>query len=123
MTPPESVMKAVFKRPWYFASIALALAAIAVDFGSKRVVSSGVSTRANAVAARHDGAAPHVLESMHAQADAAAHWGIALGLIGLVIAVAAGACLFVSIQNRETFWDVIPIGLLLCYVASSLVVV
>jgi hypothetical protein len=116
-------MTAVLKQPWYLASIALALAAIAVDFGSKRAANLGMTTMAKAAVARHDGASADFIESMHALGYASAHRAGTLGLIGLVVAVAAGACFFVSIQTYETLWDVIPIGLLLCYVASSLIVV
>jgi hypothetical protein len=113
-------MRAALTRPWYLASIALALTAIAVDMASKRAAGVGMVGMANAAAARAEGVPLDVIESMRHQAKAAAWRADALGFIGLCVAAAAGACLFVSIQKDESRWDVIPVALLLCYIALKL---
>jgi hypothetical protein len=116
-------MPASFKSWWYLASIAFLLMAIALDCASKQAASAGMSTMAKAVGARHDGASPDVIESMHQQAQAAVHRAGTRGLIGLCAALVAGACLFISFQTRKSWWDVIPIGLFVVYVASLLILV
>lgn len=116
-------MRAALKNPWYLASIGVILTAIAVDIKSKQYANLGMTTMAKVPGARHNGASSDVIESMHAKARAAAHQAGNLGLIGLVIAVAAGACFFISIQTHESRWDVIPIGLGLVYIGSFMLLI
>ncbi len=61
-------MPAPFKSLWYLASIGFMLMAIAVDCASQQAAATGMSTMAKAAGARHDGASPDVIESMHQQA-------------------------------------------------------
>jgi hypothetical protein len=110
-------MRAVLKRPWYLAAIGLALTAIAIDWTSKSAAGSGMMAMAKAAGAKHEGVRPDIIESLHQQAHASARRADALALISLVVAIAAGACFFLSIQTHESRWDVIPIGLGLVYIA------
>jgi hypothetical protein len=110
-------MPVLSKRPWYLASVALVLAATALEFAAKNAANTGMVTMARGAEARHEGAAQGLVDSMHRQGFRAAHRAGALSLIGLVSAVAAGACFFVSIQTHESRWDVIPIGFGLVYIA------
>jgi hypothetical protein len=101
----------------------LALSAIGIDTASKMAASAGMLGMAHATVARGQGVPAATIESMNRQAATAAFRADVLSLVGLCVAAASAACLFLSIDKRESRWACVPAGLLIAYVASLLVVV
>jgi hypothetical protein len=109
-------MRLVRTRPWYLASIALGLVAIAIDTSAKKAASDGMVGMARATQARVDGVPLEVRESMERKASAAAHRSGILSLIGFCVAAGSASSLFVSMHKNESRWNSLPVVVLIAYI-------
>ena len=78
---------------------------------------------AGATQARVDGVPVDMREAMKTEASAAARRSDTLKRIGLGVAIASAASLFVSIHKRESRWNSVPVVVLLAYIIWFLVLV
>lgn len=111
------------RRVWFLASIALGLAAIALDWYAKSFVAAGVVGIAAASHARSEGATSESIAAMKEHATAQIHRGGAWGTVGLLVVVASALCFFVSRVRSESGPRIAPVAVWIVYIFSCLVTV
>jgi hypothetical protein len=111
------------RRAWYFVSIVVGLAAVAVDLHAKSLIGAGVSRIARVTDARHEGAAPEVISSLRQAGQSLVDRGASIGFVGMLLGVASVACFFVSRLRRERGHRIVPIAVWIVYFSVSLMAV
>jgi len=100
-------------------SLVLVMLAVGVHGGALRDWSRNAGLRAQAVSATQE-----QRTVMRAEADRLSHRGSVLAVVGLCLAVAAGASLVVSFRRHEgARWRSIPVALLVFYVMLQFLLV
>ena len=108
-------------QPWYIASLALGLAAIAIDTSAKKAASDGMVGMARVTQALVDGVPLEVRDSAKREGSAAAHRSDTLSLIGVCVAAASAACLLISIHKHALRRNSVPVVVLIAYLVLFLV--
>jgi hypothetical protein len=96
-------------------SIALGIAAIAIDCIGKKAAGAAAGGTARALQARHEGAPAEVIQSMKEQAAANVPVADNRVMIGLLMAVASGISLAVSSARGEPGRRSVPVVILIAY--------
>jgi hypothetical protein len=96
------------RRKWYFAAVALCVGALASECWSKRITAQAVVSIAQRAADRHAGIPVQELSLDFRQSQT---WTVA----GLLFAIGAAACRFVSYTQSEPGVPAILLGLFCAY--------
>ena len=105
-------------QPWYVASLAVGLAAIAIDTSAKKAASDGMVGMARLMV---DRVPLKVRDSAKREASAAAQRSDTLSLIGFCVAAASAACLLISIHKHSLRRNSVPVAVLIAYIFLFLV--
>jgi hypothetical protein len=112
------LMVAVQKRKFFIISLLLATCAICCEFASKGYYSRSSKLQANSIAGRARDGAQARIESPKFMRKGGIFWWF-----GFVSAILAFLFWVVSEFRAEPAWRLIPLGLLICYSLSQLIMV
>jgi hypothetical protein len=108
-------MRWFHRRAWYLASIAIALAATAVEARAGSLIADGAIRTARASHARHEGASQGVLAAINEHGKSQMDRGSWLGALGLALAVVSAACFVASRVRLEPGHRIVPICVWILY--------